>query len=117
MIIQNGFMEKMVLADGGVDPETGYPNADSVSYCDPIPCQYILKNNNRSILAGGEKVETVSYQVLVEEPLECIHAEQVRLTDLCGNIVGIFTVASVERLEAVAEVSITVNLARNGYQE
>lgn len=116
MIIQNGYMEKMVLTGGGTDPETGYLVEERVTYGTPIPCQYLLKSNRQAVLANGERVETVGYQILVEEPLECCHAEQVRLCDLCGNAIGVFVVETVERLEAVSEVSITVKPSRYGNQ-
>lgn len=111
MIIQNGYIEEIKVANGGIDPNTGYPVAGKVSYCFPIPCQYLPKSNRQAVLAEGERNEVKSYEVLIEEPLCCqFGPEKVRLTDLCGNTVGVFVVESVEPLEAVSEVRLNLKI-------
>lgn len=117
MIIQNGYIEKLILTGGGIDQNTGHRIAETRSYGDPVPCQYFLKSNRQAVLANDETVETVSYQVLVEEPYSGEGVEQVRLKDMVGNTVGVFAVETVEPLEAVSEVRITVKPLRDGYQE
>lgn len=116
MIIQNGYIENMILNDGGIDPETGRHVAGTVAWSDPVPCQYFMKSNRQAVLANGERVETVAYQILVEEPY-CPCAEQVRITDMFGNIAGVYVVETVEPLDAVSEVRITVKPLRDGNQE
>lgn len=110
MIIQNGYIEVVTVVNGGTDQETGYPLAGGVSYGDPIPCQYFLKQNRQAVLANGERKETEQYNVLVEEQPCCFNPEQVRLTDMCGNTVGVFVVETIEPLDAVSEVRLTVKI-------
>lgn len=110
MIIQNGFIEEVTVANGGIDQETGYPLAGSMSFGKPIACQYFLKSNRQAVLANGERKETEQYQVLVEEQPHCFNPEKVRLTDMCGNTVGVFVVETIEPLEAVSEVRLTVKI-------
>lgn len=110
MIIQNGYIETMTLTGGGTDPATGHPVAEAVSWGDPIPCQWYLKRNRQAVLAEGERMEQPSYEILIEEMPHCFHPEQVRLTDLCCRVVGIFAVESVEPLDAVSEVRINVKM-------
>ena len=101
MIIQNGTIEVKRKTGGGIDPETGYPQkSGSVAWGDPIPCQYSANKYNQLGRVSGE------HTVLIEEqPFE---AEQVRLKDLAGNVVGEFSIMQVEPLEAVCELRIWV---------
>lgn len=111
MIIQNGYIEAITVANGGIDPNTGYPVAGTTSFGSRIPCQYLLKSNRQAVLAEGERKEVKSYEVLIEEQQCCqFEPEKVRLTDLCGNPVGVFVVESVEPLEAVSEVRLTLKI-------
>lgn len=107
MIIQNGTIEVKQKTGGGINPETGYPNKPgSVSWDDPIPCQYSANKYNRLGKVNGEHFTTAQYTVLIEEqPFE---AEQVRLKDLAGNMIGEFSIIQVEPLEAVCELRIWV---------
>lgn len=110
MIIQNGNIEAITVAESGRDPNTGYPVAGSVSYSEKIPCQYFLKTNRQFVLAEGERKETEQYQILVEEQQGAFNPEQVRLSDLNGNVIGEFVVETVEPLEAVSEVRLSVKI-------
>ncbi len=110
MIIQNGYIEAVTVVNGGIDQETGYPLAGGMSFGSPIACQYFLKSNRQAVLANGERKETEQYQILVEEQPCCFNPEKVRLTDMCGNTVGVFVVETVEPLEAVSEVRLTVKI-------
>ena len=40
MIIANGTIETKIKTGGGIDPDTDYPIAPSVSWGNPIECQY-----------------------------------------------------------------------------
>ena len=107
MIIQNGTIEVKRKTGGGIDTETGYPQKPgSVDWGDPIPCQYTANKCNKLGRVSGEHFTTAQYTVLIEEqPFE---AEQVRLKDLAGNMVGDFSIMQVEPLEAVCELRIWV---------
>lgn len=107
MIIQNGTIEVKRKTGGGIDPETGYPQKPgSVAWGDPIPCQYSANKYNQLGRVSGEHFTTAQYTVLIEEqPFE---AEQVRLKDLAGNVVGEFSVIWIEPLDAVCELRIWV---------
>lgn len=64
--------------------------------------------HNMQAVSNGEHYTLASYMVLVEEQPICICGEQVRLTDLCGHLIGEYSVLSVEWLEAVCETKITI---------
>ena len=107
MIIQNGYIEAMILTGGGTDPATGHFMPGSVSWDNPIPCQWYLKRNRQAMLAGGERMEQPAYEILIEQQ-QSFNAEQVRLTDMNSRVVGIFCVESVEPLDAVSETRINI---------
>lgn len=107
MIIANGTIEIKNKVVGGINPETGFPNAPSqVSWSNPIECQYSANNHNNLGKANGEHFTVASYSVLIEE--QPFSAEQVRLTDRTGVVLGEFSVISVEPLDAVCELRILI---------
>lgn len=106
MIIQNGTIETKVKTGGGIDPVTGHPVQPTSSWGSPIPCQYIPNSHNNLGVSSGQHYIQASYTVLIEErPFE---AEQIRLKDMEGRMVGEYSILSVEALEAVCEVKIIV---------
>lgn len=107
MIIENGTIEVKRKAASGIDPVTGFPVAPSdVEWGEPIPCQYAATRHNWRGKADGEPFTAQSYSILIEErPFE---AEQIRLKDRAGNVVGDFSVMQIEPLEAVGEIRILV---------
>jgi hypothetical protein len=107
MIIANGTIELKRKTAGGIDPETGYPvKASSVTWGDPIPCQYTANKYDNLGRVNGEHFKVAEYSVLIEEqPLD---TEQLRLKDRDGNVVGEFSIIQVEPLEAVCETKILV---------
>lgn len=117
MIIQNGYIENVYITDGGIDQATGHNVAGTVSYGCRVPCQYYLKSYREAVLANGEKVDVEAYMILVEEPYERAGADQVRLSDLNGKILDVYMIETVEPLEAVSEIKITVKPMRHGLQE
>lgn len=107
MIIENGTIEvKRKTGGGGLDPVTCYPKKAEASWGEPIPCQYIPNQHNKLGVVNGEHFTIASYTVLIEE--QEFNAEQIRLKDLNGNVVGEFSVISVEPLTAVCEIRILV---------
>ena len=55
---------------------------------------------------NGEHFKTAEYSVLIEaQPFD---AEQIRLKNRCGNIVGEFSVISAESLDAVCQIRILI---------
>lgn len=107
MIIQNGTIEPKVKTGGGIDPVTGHAvKPSTASWGEPIPCQYIPLTHNRLGRVNGEHYTAATYQVLIEEqPFE---AEQLRLKDMDGSVVGEYSTISVRPLEAVCETEILV---------
>ena len=103
MIIPNGTIQIKQKQAGGIDPETGYPiNSSNVTYGDPIPCQYIINKYNALAMSQGEHVTLASYEVLIDaQPFD---AEQIRLTDKSGKVIGDFSIIRVEPLDAVYEI-------------
>lgn len=108
MIIENGTIElKQKTSGGGIDPTTGYPvKPVSVGWGDPIPCQYSANKYNNLGRVNGEHFKTAEYSVLIEE--QPFDAEQLRLKDRAGNVVGEFSIIQVEPLEAVYELRILI---------
>lgn len=107
MIIGNGTIETKAKTVGKIDPKTGYPSKPSdVSWGDPIPCQYSANKYNKLGRVSGEHFIRAEYSVLIEE--QPFDAEQIRLKDLNGNVVGEFSVISVEPLSAVCEIRILI---------
>ena len=108
MIIENGTIElKQKAGGGGIDPETGYPiKTASVSWSEPIPCQYTANKYDNLGKVNGEHFTTAEYSVLIEE--QPFSAEQLRLKDRDGNVIGEFSVIQVEPLEAVCELRILI---------
>lgn len=108
MIIENGFIQlKQKASGGGIDPTTGYPQKPaSVGWSAPIPCQYMANKYDNLGRVNGEYFTVAKYSILIEEqPLD---AEQLRLKDRAGNIVGEFSIIQVEPLEAVCEIRILI---------
>lgn len=107
MIIENGTIETKLKTVGRIDPSTGYPVKPSdVSWSTPIPCQYTANKYSNLGRVNGEHFKTAEYSVLIEE--QPFDAEQVRLKDLTGAVVGEFSVISVEPLTAVCEIRILI---------
>lgn len=108
MIIANGTIEAKLKQGGGIDPVTGYPVKPSdVSWGDPIPCQYsATKYNKLGQTTNGEHYTVAQYTVLIEE--QPFDAEQLRLKDRDGEVVGEFSVIEVEPLDAVCELRIFI---------
>ena len=106
MIIANGTIELKQKSGGGIDPETGYPVKPSVTWGDPIPCQYTANKYDNLGRANGEHFKVAEYSVLIEE--QPVDTEQLRLKDRDGNVVGEFSIIQAELLEAVCEMKILV---------
>lgn len=107
MIIQNGTIEIKAKTGGGIDPETGHPvKPVNVSWGDPIPCQYSANKYNKLGKYDGEHFTVAQYSVLIEE--QPFDAEQVRLKNRDGKVLGEFSVIEIEPLEAVCEIRILI---------
>lgn len=107
MIIQNGTIEAKEKTGGGIDPETGYAKKPTISWSEPIPCQYTANKYNKLGVVNGEHFTVANYQILIEQRPFC-GVEQVRLKDLAGNEIGEFSIMQVEPLDAVCELRILV---------
>ena len=67
MIIANGTIEAKIKTGGGIDPKTDYPIAPSVSWGNPIPCQYRANKYSNKGRANGEAFTIASYEILIDE--------------------------------------------------
>lgn len=108
MIIKNGTIEVKYKWSDGIDKETGFPIPSSnIKWSRPIPCQWQAnKYNNLGKSEGGNFI-VAHYSILIESEEE-FTAEQIRLTDDYGYILGEFSVIEVERLQAMCQLRITV---------
>lgn len=108
MIIQNGNIEFKIKTAGGIDPVTGYPQKPSARWSEQIPCQYVPKQIDLQARSGGNAKITSFYEVYITMPLPVDATEQIRLTDMSGNVVGEYSMLSMQELVAVQEVKIIV---------
>lgn len=110
MIIQNGTIEIKVKQAGGIDPATGFPvKSSGETYMPAIPCQYIPNSNNLlGRTTSGERFTVANYTILIEQQPTPFTAEQIRLKDMDEKVVGVYSVISIETIEAVCEVKILV---------
>ncbi len=106
MIIPNGTIQVKQKTGGGIDPETGYAVPVSVGWGDPIPCQFSASRFDWQAKLRGEPVTQKSYSILIEE--QDFQAEQVRLSDRGGKVIGDFSIRQIEPLEAVCQLRIIV---------
>ena len=107
MIIQNGTIEVKAKTGGGINPETGYPvKPVNVSWSEPIPCQYSANKYNNLGRYNGEHFIVAQYVVLIEE--QPFDAEQVKLKNRDGKVIGEFSIMEIEPLEAVCELRILI---------
>lgn len=109
MIIANGYIEfKRKVAGGGISPTTGHPiKVDAYSYGAPLACQYIANKQDNLGVIQGEHFRVAIYEILIEE--RTIDSELLRLSDANGNVIGEYSILSVEPLQAVCEVRILVS--------
>lgn len=109
MIIANGTIETKRKTAAGIDPETGYPVRPSdVAWDEPVPCQYAANRYNGLGKVDGEHFTVAAYTILIEDDGRPFEAEQIRLKDRDGNLVGEYSVMQVEPLDAVCEIKILV---------
>ena len=106
MIVANGTIETKIKSGGGINPETGYPNKPSEAWGEPIPCQFRANSYSNKGRTNGEAFTIASYEILIDEqPYE---AEQLRLLNDSGKVLGEFSVIDIKPLAAVCQVKILV---------
>ena len=106
MIIANGTIQTKQKSGGGIDPKTGFALPVSVGWGDPIPCQFSATRFDWQAKLRGEPVTQKSYTILIEE--QVFQAEQIRLTDRSGKVIGEFPIKQIEPLEAICQMRIIV---------
>lgn len=108
MIIENGTIEIKYKKAGGIDPETGFPSLSTeVAWSKPIPCQWSANRFNYLSKSEGGNFTVAHYSILIES--ECdFKAEQIRLRDNYGNVLGEFSIQEVQPLPAVCQLRIVV---------
>ena len=106
MIIDNGTIEVQTTTGGGIDATTGFPVKGASAWGTPIPCQFSPVRQDYRSTVNGEPARTLSFSILIEE--QPFSADRIRLKTRSGAVLGEFSVESVEPLEAVGQVKITV---------
>lgn len=106
MIICNGHIRVIRKSGGGIDPETGFVVKATRSWGSLIECQYRANEYNNKGKADGNTFVVAKYEILIEQ--QAIAAEQIQLSDKGGNILGEFSVVSIENLAAVDKTKIIV---------
>lgn len=108
MIIQNGYIESVTLSEGGLDPQSGHPVPAEKEYGELIPCQFYASRLNMQAKSNGEAVTAATWTILVESIWDFRDVRTVRLQDMAGRMIGEFPVVSIEPLDAVGQIRITV---------
>ncbi len=113
MIIVNGHIKRKSKDGGGIDTATGFPVAATGEWGSPVPCQYVPTAQNLQATAAGEATAERRYAIYIEgydgrEGCDICVKEQVQLYDLCGHLIGEFSVKSVTPLLAVDQTRIDV---------
>lgn len=108
MIIENGTIEVKSKSAGGIDPETGFPiQSSNVAWGERVPCQWLANRYNNLGKSEGGNFTVAHYSILIESE-EAFTAEQIRLRDNYGNVLGEFSVIEVEPLQAMCQLRIIV---------
>ena len=108
MIIENGTIEIKSKKVRGLDIGNGFPiPSDKVVWGGPIPCQWKANKYSNLGKSEGGNFTVAHYSILIESEQE-FTAEQIRLKDNYGNVLGEFSVIEVEPLQAVCQLRITV---------
>ena len=111
MIIANGYIQpkqKTATTQAVIDPTTGHPRKGAVeaNWGERIECQYSANRYNALGRVLGEPHTDRSYEILIEA--QPFAAEQVRLLNLAGEIVGEFSIISATPLDAVSQIKLLV---------
>lgn len=106
MIIANGYIEPVVLSTGELD-ENGYPVEAAKTYGKAVECQVVPASVNRLALAINERVTAAILDIYVDAAEVDPDITALRLT-YRGRTTEDYLVASVEPLEAVGQLKITV---------
>jgi hypothetical protein len=105
-MVTNGTLEEKVITGGGVDPTTGDPIAVTSSYSTAVPCYIkVNKRNNMGVNTGGS-FTLAQYEILI--PSQIFTTKTIRLKDARSTVLGEFEVQSIEFLDKVQRVKITV---------
>ncbi len=108
MIIVNGTIEvRQTDGSGGIDPETGYPVEGETQWGDPIPCQFIPATQDYLRKVNDEPYALLTWTILIDQ-VPIFTAEQIRLRRRDGEVVGEYSVVSIEQLDAVCETRLSV---------
>lgn len=108
MIIENGTIEIKSKSAGGIDPATGFPVPSSnETWGNPIPCQWSANKYSNLGKSEGGNFTVAHYSILIESEQD-FKAEQIRLRDNYGNVLGEFSVVEVEILQAMCQLRIMV---------
>lgn len=108
MIIENGTIEVKTKSAGGIDTDTGFPiPSNNIAWGEPIPCQWQANKYNNLGKSEAGNFTIAHYSILIEFE-HGFSAEQIRLKDNYGNVLGEFSVIEAEPLQAMCQVRIIV---------
>ena len=102
MIIANGTIETKIKTGGGIDPDTDYPIAPSVSWGNPIECQDRANKYSNKSKPNGEAFTIASYEILIDE--QPSNAETQRLRVISGKILGALSVIAAVPVQGVRQL-------------
>lgn len=105
IIVKNGYIQVKEKTGGGLDKETGHPIKPSISFGDPIPCQWrVIKSSNKSV-SNGEAFTISQYEILLDVQQV---GEQFKLFGNKDLLIGEFSALSIEHLDLVHITKILV---------
>jgi hypothetical protein len=103
MIIENGTICTKIKTGGGL--VNGNPVRPFENWSDPIPCNIKINQHNNKGKVDGNTFKVASYVVLIETG--AFDADMVKL-ERDGRGLGEFSVQSIDPLDAVGAIKITV---------
>lgn len=105
MVFDSGYIQAQIVVKGGIGDD-GMPKKASEDWDVKIPCniQTNMQNNKGNYKDG----KFTQFAFTVYFPMQKFEAKRVRLTNNRNQIIGDFEVQSIEFLDLVQRVKITV---------
>lgn len=98
MILQNGYVSFDFGEYSESPTERGVPNLTRPqSWSDPTPCQWrVIRMNLQAKSSSGQHDVSTTYEVLLDDGVSW--SERLKLSDMAGKELGIFSVIQEEHL-------------------
>mgnify|MGYP004470028089 CR=1 FL=1 len=107
MIIANGTIEVLYKQGGGIDKATGLPLTPIKAWSKQIECQYYPAEMNLQVRSiPGSNYAILKWVILIDK--QPFRGEEIQLRNHDGDLIGLYAIKSIEALDAVCQIKITV---------